>query len=140
GGQVIPATGSGAQVPYGAARFGEAALDEAACGIELSACGIDGGAEEAGDELQLHADADDVLREGVVDLARDAGALGEHGVEAQLYVAHAHPVDLIADEQHCETEERAKPPGLPEVREHADFEYGAGVVPHAVVIGGEDVE
>ena len=75
-----------------------------------------------------------------MDLACDAGAFGEHGVEAQLHVADAHAVDLIPNEEHGETEQRAEPPGLPGVREHADVERGAGLVPDAVVVGGEHME
>src|ERR1700760_1745675 len=70
-GQIVRSGRGGTQVPDGAARLRETALDQIARRIELRAGCVQGGAEQTGDQLKLHADADDVLRESVVDLARD---------------------------------------------------------------------
>src|SRR5271168_3352526 len=72
----------GPQVPYAATGIGEPFPDDVSRAINLLGClehlRLP---EQMGGKLKLHRDSDEALRQGVVDLTRDAVAFREYRVE-----------------------------------------------------------
>src|SRR5829696_4908716 len=130
----------GPQVPDVAARLGDAAADEGAGAVEVLARGVGRRGHRARDDLQLHGDAEYLLREVVVYLARDAVALLEHRAVARPHPPEPQRVKLPREEPQADDDERVEPVGAIEVRPEPEAERGGLARPDAVVVAGDDQE
>src|SRR2546423_4966609 len=92
------------------------------------------------DYLQLHGDAENLLREVVVNLARDAVALLQHGAEARAHLPQAQRVELPREQAEAECAQRVEPGGAVEVRPQPETDGGGRATPDAVVVARDDLE
>src|SRR5205085_2402858 len=81
-----------------------------------------------------------ILREVVVNLARDAITLVQNGSELPLHLSHAKAIELPDDEGQTENREGIEPVGLIEMGLQIKVERCARFVPDAVIVGGHDAK
>src|SRR5436305_1719984 len=95
---------------------------------------------QARDYLKLHGDAENLLREVVVNLSRDAVALLQHGAEARAHPAQTQRVELPREQTEADGAERVEPGRAVEVRPQPETDGGGRATPHTVVVTGDDLE
>src|SRR5947209_12400895 len=92
------------------------------------------------DYLQLHGDAENLLREVVVNLARDAVALLQHGAETRAHLSQTQRVELPREQTEAERTQRIEPDGAVEMRPQPERHGGGRAAPDAVVVARDDLE
>ena len=106
-----------AQRPDGLARIREALTHGFARGIELLLCRFKPiSAKQFAQHLKLHANADITLREGVMNFARDAAALGQNCAELALRTAQAIAQCKDDKQNKREPKQNIEPDGLIKTR------------------------
>src|SRR5271168_656215 len=131
----------GSQVRYAATGIGEPIPDKVSRAIDLLTR-LDHLRlrQQMGGKLKLHRDADEPLRQRVVNLTRNAVAFREYRVELRTNCTNTHPVyrkDNGDKEECCEFR---KPERAIELRLDGESDLCACCVPNAVFIGGLNAE
>src|SRR5579871_677221 len=92
--------------------------------------------------MQEHAV--EALQQGVMQVARDAGALGNTRVQGSLEIPsdlpQAQQIECPEKSSNSHKTERAEPGGLPVGRRNREVERCTLLVPHAAVVARDDAE
>src|SRR5262249_8611920 len=80
------------------------------------------------------------LQQAVVQVARDAGALGQTLVVERRYLAQAEAVEHPGEHAGREHANRLKPDGLVQRWSDREIKRRSGLVPNAIVVAGDDAE
>ena len=119
--QILPIQRRSAQIHHAAPRLGQAVARHAPRHVQVRA-GRRGILRHAhGHGVQLRGDADEALRQRVVDFARQPGALLQHQPEPRADLAQPQLIDRPGRGQQCRHAQGTEPRRLPKLREHFEL-------------------